>query len=240
MTKRIFETGAVRDTDERKLDYEGFLSPFALEAMAKYMDFHRELPDGTLRKSDNWQLGIPPEAYMKSLYRHVIDAWKWHRGGDLRSNETNIIFALCGILFNAQGYLHELLKEHPEAMQEALDMEDRRRKGLPIDEHVVDVDCFLPIPPGQSAAPPKEVQALIDKLKENLERITGKPVSVVRVDSPERRCGDHDDDWKHSIHPTQAEIAAMENRQKSESLKQEAAANAAPQSVPAKSRTQHR
>ena len=33
---RQFETGAIRDDDEGKLDFEGCLSPLALEAFAEY------------------------------------------------------------------------------------------------------------------------------------------------------------------------------------------------------------
>ncbi len=57
---REFISGATRNSEEGKLDYEGFLSPLALARYAQYMHRHRELEDGTLRASDNWQKGIPP------------------------------------------------------------------------------------------------------------------------------------------------------------------------------------
>src|ERR1700754_2521147 len=41
---RQFSTGATRDTDAGKVDYEGFLSPYALKAFGEYMDRHRHLP----------------------------------------------------------------------------------------------------------------------------------------------------------------------------------------------------
>jgi hypothetical protein len=63
---REFETGATRNPEEGKLDYEGFLSPLVLECYAKYMHEHRLQSDGKLRDSDNWQKGIPKEVYMKS------------------------------------------------------------------------------------------------------------------------------------------------------------------------------
>jgi len=105
---REFKTGATRDQDETKLDYEGFLSPLVLEQYAKYMHTNRKQADGNLRASDNWQKGIPREAYIKSGWRHFFDWWQNHRG--YKSRET-IINALCGLLFNVMGYLHELLKE---------------------------------------------------------------------------------------------------------------------------------
>jgi len=109
---RVFESGASRNSDTGKLDYEGFLSPIALKAYAEYMDSHRKLEDGSLRDSDNWQKGIPVDAYMKSMWRHFIDVWTNHRGAETEdSQERN----LCAVIFNAFGMLHELkTKENNE------------------------------------------------------------------------------------------------------------------------------
>lgn len=104
---RKFETGATRNTDDGKLDFEGFLSPIVLERYAQYMHKHRVQADGSLRDSDNWQKGIPKTAYMKSGFRHFFDWWKEHRG--LKTKE-GIEEALCALIFNASGYLFELLK----------------------------------------------------------------------------------------------------------------------------------
>ena len=122
--KRTFDTGATRDTAQDKLDYEGFLSPLALEAYAKYLNKNRTMADGTLRDSDNWQKGIPLSVYMKSLWRHLITLWKCHRGGGMERGEE----ALCGILFNAFGYLHELKKPQvsPSEIFAAIMKEDER------------------------------------------------------------------------------------------------------------------
>ncbi len=108
---RTFASGANRDQDTSKFDYEGFLSPQVIERFGAYMHKNRTLRDGTLRASDNWQRGIPLEAYMKSLMRHVFTLWRHHRGvADIISDE-GIEEALCGVMFNAQGYLHETLKK---------------------------------------------------------------------------------------------------------------------------------
>jgi hypothetical protein len=104
---RQFETGATRDSDADKMDFEGFLSPLVLERYARYMHKHRTQADGQVRDSDNWQKGIPREAYIKSAWRHFMDWWFEHRG--LHSRE-GLEDALCALLFNAQGYLHEVLK----------------------------------------------------------------------------------------------------------------------------------
>ena len=102
---RKFQTGATRDTDENKLDYEGFLSHKVIKRYAEYMHTHRKQADGQLRASDNWQKGIPKDAYMKSMWRHFFEVWEAHRE-DKEKQE-----ALCALLFNVCGYLHEELKK---------------------------------------------------------------------------------------------------------------------------------
>lgn len=104
---REFTTGATRDNDDTKHDYEGFLSPLVIERFGVYMTKHREQADGQVRASDNWQKGIPKDAYMKSAWRHFLDWWKEHRGIGSREGLED---ALCALFFNVQGYLHEHLK----------------------------------------------------------------------------------------------------------------------------------
>ncbi len=105
---RTFDTGATRDTDNGKPDYEGFLSPTVLEAFGRYMHKNRLQKDGSMRDGDNWQKGIPQTAYMKSAWRHFMAWWMLHRG--LKANES-LEDALCALLFNVQGYLHEHFKK---------------------------------------------------------------------------------------------------------------------------------
>ena len=109
---RTFETGATRDGDTTKLDYEGFLSPAVLRRFAEYMHKHRIQPDGELRASDNWQKGIPFEAYMKSLFRHFMDVWSMWRDRENGYIGTALFEeALCAMLFNVQGLLFEALRD---------------------------------------------------------------------------------------------------------------------------------
>ena len=105
---RNFETGAYRDTDVGKHDFEGFLSPLVIKRYGEYMTKHRKQSDGKLRDSDNWQKGIPKDAYIKSGWRHFMDWWGEHRYLD---SKDGIEEALCALLFNVMGYLHETLKE---------------------------------------------------------------------------------------------------------------------------------
>jgi hypothetical protein len=111
MQARVFETGATRDTEENKPDYEGFISPIVLQRYAEYMNKHRIQSDGKLRASDNWQKGIPRDVYIKSLWRHFMDVWLEHRGSKSRDGIED---ALCGVLFNAMGYLFEILSRKEE------------------------------------------------------------------------------------------------------------------------------
>lgn len=104
---REFETGATRDDETGKFDFEGYLSPAVLWEFARYMEGHGHLADGSTRASDNWQKGIPTDAYMKSLLRHVMDLWLLHRGYSFERPENGEHVdpdeAFGGAMFNLQG-----------------------------------------------------------------------------------------------------------------------------------------
>jgi len=108
---REFDTGATRDIDDGKLDYEGFLSYPVVRRYAEYMHENRIQADGNLRDSDNWQKGIPQTAYMKSMFRHFMEVWNNHRNpacsDEARAEHED---SLCALMFNVHGMLHELLK----------------------------------------------------------------------------------------------------------------------------------
>lgn len=101
---REFTTGATRDGDTDKLDYEGFLCPLVLRRYAEFMHKNRFQADGKIRDSDNWQKGFPRSVYMKSAFRHFMAVWQSHRDGKVSQEE------LCALLFNLMGLLHEELK----------------------------------------------------------------------------------------------------------------------------------
>lgn len=104
---RRFSTGATRDVEGEKLDFEGFMSPLVVERYAQYLHKHRVQSDGTKRPSDNWQLGFPLDACMKSAFRHFHDWWKQHRKW---KSAEDIEDSICAVIFNASAYLHERLK----------------------------------------------------------------------------------------------------------------------------------
>jgi len=87
------------------------LSPLVLERYAQYMHQHRTMPDGSLRGADNWQKGIPKPVYMDSALRHVMDWWKIHRKLPVKDGIEDV---LCAVIFNAMGYLYEILKRKKE------------------------------------------------------------------------------------------------------------------------------
>jgi hypothetical protein len=107
---REFSSGATRDLDENKLDYESFNNPLVDKAYAEYLNKHRQTANG-LRNGDNWQSLFGDkhtDVCIKSLCRHVVDVRLAHRG---YKSEQPIKDSLCGIIFNAKAYLLKLLLE---------------------------------------------------------------------------------------------------------------------------------
>ena len=115
---RQFETGAIRDTDKGKLDYEGFNDPLVDRVFAEYMHKHRIQTNGELRTSDNWQRGIPKDEYIKSAQRHNVD-WRLHHRGYSKEAKESLIDALCALRFNVCGYLREVLREGQSQIEHA-------------------------------------------------------------------------------------------------------------------------
>jgi len=109
---RKFESGATRNNDSDRPDYEGYLSPLVIERYGEYLTKHRHLENGMLRPSDNWKQGIPLSVYMKSAWRHFHHWWMRYSGYTIKDPKAGLDIEedLCGLLFNVQGYLHEILK----------------------------------------------------------------------------------------------------------------------------------
>lgn len=106
---REFNTGATRDSDEDKLDYDGFLSPLVLRRYAEYMHKHRRQADEKMRASDNWKRGIPIDQYMKSKWRHFMETWILHHTPGKKAS-PEVEESLCAELFNTMGMLYQLLR----------------------------------------------------------------------------------------------------------------------------------
>jgi hypothetical protein len=140
---RTFESGATRDVSEHKFDYEAFLSPLVVNRYAQYMHKHRKQLDGTMREADDWQRGIPNMEYMKSMFRHFFDVWSSMRGfvcKDLKTGEViELAEALCGLKFNVDGLLFNIMKEENPVMY---DGEAQFTKPIKTNmEFPIDTDC---------------------------------------------------------------------------------------------------
>lgn len=94
-----FGTGAIRDSQDGKLDFLETISFTAHERYARYMT-------GKKRKygTGNFKKGIPIESYEKSLLRHIDKYFrnKYENGSD-EPNEDH----LAAIRFNVDGIMHE-------------------------------------------------------------------------------------------------------------------------------------
>lgn len=110
---RTFESGATRDGNPGKHEVARFLSPLVLAEYCAYMHRNRIQVDGTVREPDNWKKGFELSSYKDSLVRHTMDAWLIHDHGVAVRPETgeevDLVEALCGVMFNCQGWLYEIL-----------------------------------------------------------------------------------------------------------------------------------
>lgn len=121
---RTFDTGATRNGVEDKLSYMRALSPEVLRRYVQYLDKHRKTPNG-LRTFDNWKKGITPDVYCDSLMRHTWDAWLVSMGYKPSDESYDLVDLLCAIIFNAQGWLFELV--HNETREGAVPITDPTR-----------------------------------------------------------------------------------------------------------------
>ena len=111
---KVYSTGAFRSSSVDKIDYDGILSPYALEAWSRYLLWCSYLDNGDRRTSDNWQKGMSLIDYRKSLWRHLVDVWRILRGYPPQTKETNLVWACAATLFNINGILHEAIKADPD------------------------------------------------------------------------------------------------------------------------------
>lgn len=94
-----FESGAIRDTQEGKVDFVETISFTAHHRYAKYMT-------GKKKKygTGNFKKGIPIESYEQSLLRHVDKYFRnKYEGGNDEPDEDH----LAAIRFNADGIMHQ-------------------------------------------------------------------------------------------------------------------------------------
>ena len=114
---RVFSSGSTRSDDSDRPMYTGYFSPLVLQRYGEYMTRHRVQEDGSLRSPDNWQKGMPKQSYLDGGWRHFLHLWLRHLGLPVNDPkaEPSIEDDLCATIFNASGYLNELLKEKMNA-----------------------------------------------------------------------------------------------------------------------------
>lgn len=100
MTKKItkFKTGAIRDSQEGKLDFVETISFTAHHRYAEYMTEKKKKYG-----AGNFKKGIPTESYEASLLRHIDKYFrnKYENGNDEKDEDH-----LSAIRFNVDGLLH--------------------------------------------------------------------------------------------------------------------------------------
>jgi hypothetical protein len=102
------------------------LSPEVLRAFAIFMEFNRHMKDGSIRDADNWQKGMPLDAFMKSGSRHYMDWWLAHR--ECQTSDGRL-WSCLALMFNVMGYIHEYMKAHPAALPLTLSAQLANREG---------------------------------------------------------------------------------------------------------------
>lgn len=94
-----FETGAIRDTQEGKIDFTETISFTAHNRYAKYMT-GKKIKYG----AGNFKKGIPIDSYEKSLLRHID---KYFRNKYEGGNDEPLEDHLSAMRFNIDGIMHE-------------------------------------------------------------------------------------------------------------------------------------
>lgn len=93
-----FKTGAIRDTQEGKID---FTETIAWESFGRYAAYMTE--KAKKYGKGNFLKGIPIESYEKSMLRHVHKYMVNKQGGDLERDQDH----LAAIVFNVFGIMLE-------------------------------------------------------------------------------------------------------------------------------------
>lgn len=108
---RKFSTGAIRDDDENKINYEKGLSPIVLQCYGEFMRRHNAQVDGGHRDEGNWKKGFTRQSYMESKWRHFMKTWLLHDEFLFDPGYDKILESLCAEMFNTMGMMHVILLE---------------------------------------------------------------------------------------------------------------------------------
>lgn len=150
---RKFISGAIRNEDSSRINYEKGLSPIVLRCYGEFMRRHNKCSDGSYRDEGNWKKGFTKQSYMESKFRHFMETWLLHDGfldedikdelrEELKHEPTAIeiedryfeklLESLCAEFFNTMGYMHVVLLEQAKAKL-------KRKKSSKIAESLANV-----------------------------------------------------------------------------------------------------
>lgn len=98
-SKRKFDSGAIRDSEDGKEDYTETISWTAMKRYAQYMTGKKKTYG-----EGNFKKGMPIDAYERSLIRHLQKYMANKYEGGTCEKEG---YHLCAMLFNIFGIIHE-------------------------------------------------------------------------------------------------------------------------------------
>ena len=77
---RVFPSGAVRSSNNGKIEWLGVRHPLVEKSFGDYMKKHTKTEDGSIRSFRNWHMGWSEEVSIQSLIRHAEDLQAIHEG----------------------------------------------------------------------------------------------------------------------------------------------------------------
>lgn len=99
MKHTTFKSGAIRDSQDGKIDFVETVSFTAHNRYARYMTSKKKKYG-----AGNFKKGIPIESYERSLLRHID---KYFRNKYERGNDEPLEDHLSAAVFNLHGIIHE-------------------------------------------------------------------------------------------------------------------------------------
>lgn len=105
-TRQVFETGAVRDTQDGKPRYD-LLSPYTLTRWAQHM------ANGAKKYGEgNWEKGIPASRCIASTLRHIFS---WVMGDRSEDHLSAILFNVAAIIHWEETGREDMLDVRPDS-----------------------------------------------------------------------------------------------------------------------------
>lgn len=100
--RKIYESGAVRDTNEGKIRYD--LIP--IECLKRLAEHYTK--GAKKYEENNWKKGIPTERFIESAWRHWAEYLFGEKGED---HLSALVFNVFGIMYNEEHYSIDINEE---------------------------------------------------------------------------------------------------------------------------------